>query len=212
MVGRSSGGNAVRTAAYNERTILVDERIGRNFNFRDKDYAAAVHHEVLLPVGADGGLSGSWRLWNAVEQAEKRKDSQLAKEVVLALPTELGLKDWQVMARKFAQEKFVSKGLAVQIDIHADAQNPHAHLLVTTRRVEGDQLAANKARDLNPAFRAGRDGRKWIPEAERMGELWAAHQDRYFREHGHNLRVDPAGNTPQVRVGLKRRPGAPARI
>ena len=212
MVGRSSGGNAVRTAAYNERTILVDERIGRNFNFRDKDYAAAVHHEVLLPVGAGGGLSSSWRLWNAVEQAEKRKDSQLAKEVVLALPTELGLKDWQVMARKFAQEKFVSKGLAVQIDIHADAQNPHAHLLVTTRRVEGDQLAANKARDLNPAFRAGRDGRKWIPEAERMGELWAAHQDRYFREHGHNLRVDPAGNIPQIRVGLKRRPGAPARI
>ena len=82
------------------------------------------------------------------------------REIVLALPADraLSTEDRIELARSFAQEHFVSKGLAVQIDVHAphqergesegasagtggDASNWHAHLLITTRRIEGDRLA-----------------------------------------------------------------------
>jgi MobA/MobL family len=61
------------------------------------------------------------------------------------------------LARSFAETHFVSKGLAVQLDVHAphegDAEseraNRHAHLLITTRRLDGEQFNAKKARDLD---------------------------------------------------------------
>ena len=52
------------------------------------------------------------------------QDAQLAREIVLALPAnaELTTEDRIELARRFAIENFVSKGLAVQLDVHA----PHA--------------------------------------------------------------------------------------
>ena len=49
-ISRSSGGNAVRSAAYNARTAIAAERTGELSYFRHRD--APEHHEVLLPQGA----------------------------------------------------------------------------------------------------------------------------------------------------------------
>ena len=83
-ISRSTGGNAVRSAAYNERTAITAERTGELFHFSHRD--APAHHEVLLPAGADGRFANSAVLWNAAEAAERRKDAQVAREIVLALP------------------------------------------------------------------------------------------------------------------------------
>ena len=106
-------------------------------------------------------------LWNAAEAAEKRRDAQVAREVVLALPADATItsEDRIELARSFADEHFVAKGLAVQFDAHAPHEgvaesehaNWHAHLLITTRRLEGGGFAVKKARDLDPEIRrAGR--------------------------------------------------------
>ncbi len=217
-ISRSSGGNAVRSAAYNAREAIEAERTGELFHFRHR--GAPEHHEVLLPEGAAARLADCAALWNAAEAAEKRKDAQVAREIVLALPAdrEVSTEDRIELARSFAQEHFVAKGLAVQLDVHAphqergegegawaegtgaDHSNWHAHLLITTRRIEGDQFAAKKARDLDPEVRKA-GSRTLVTDAEAWGETWRAHQDRYFQEHGIDVRVDAAAAHPGEHIG-----------
>ncbi len=144
------------------------------------------------------------------------KDAQVAREIVLALPADrvLSTEDRIDLARSFAQEHFVANGL----DVHAphkergegkgawaegtggDHTDWHAHLLITTRRIEGDQLAAKKARDLEPEVRKA-GTRTLVTDAEAWGETWRAHQDRYFAEHGIELRVDATAAHPGEHIG-----------
>ena len=217
-LSRATGGNAVRSAAYNAREAITAERTGELFHFRHRE--APEHHEVLLPDGADTRFADAAALWNAAEAAERRKDSQVAREIVLALPADrvLSTEDRIELARSFAAEHFMSKGLAVQLDVHAphkergegegaftegtggDHTNWHAHLLITTRRIEGDQLSAKKARDLDPEVRKA-GTRALVTDAEVWGETWRAHQDRYFLEHGIALRVDATAAHPGEHIG-----------
>ncbi|HME24406.1 MAG TPA: AAA family ATPase [Acetobacteraceae bacterium] len=224
-ISRSTGGSAVRSAAYNERTAITAERTGELYYFRHRD--APAHHEVLLPEGADARFSDSAVLWNAAEAAEKRKDAQVAREIVLALPSDAGIttEDRIELARSFAAQHFVAKGLAVQLDVHAphdpepgrqgdsdsERANWHAHLLITTRRIEGTQFAAKKARDLDPEVRRA-GGRAVVADGEAWGELWRDHQNRYFVEHGLGIRVDPAATHAQQHIGPVRMRRAGAEI
>jgi hypothetical protein len=59
-------------------------------------------------------------LWNAAESAEKRKDSQVAREIVVALAADRALStEYRIeLVRSFAERHFVAKGLAVQLDVH----------------------------------------------------------------------------------------------
>ena len=207
-ISRSTGGSAVRSAAYNAREAIHAERTGALYYFKHRD--APEHHEVLLPEGAGAKLADAAVLWNAAEAAERRKDAQLAREIVLALPAnaELTTEDRIELARRFAIENFVSKGLAVQLDVHAphagdsesERANWHAHLLITTRRVEGEGFAAKKARDLEPEIkRIG--GRAVVSEGEAWGEVWRDLQNRYFAEQGLDIRVDVRSAVAQAHIG-----------
>ncbi len=217
-LSRAAGGNAVRSAAYNAREAIQAERTGELFHFRHRD--APEHHEVLLPEGANPRLADCAVLWNAAEAAERRKDSQVAREIVLALPAdrELTTADRIELARSFAEQHFVSKGLAVQLDVHAphkergeaegtyaegtggDHTNWHAHLLITTRRLEGEGFSSKKARDLDPEVRRA-GSRAVVADGEAWGETWRAHQDRYFQEHGIGVRVDATAAYPGEHIG-----------
>ena len=54
-ISRSTGGSAARSAAYNARAEIGDERTGEVFYFKHRD--APEHHEVLAPEGADEKFS-----------------------------------------------------------------------------------------------------------------------------------------------------------
>ena len=96
----------------------------------------------------------------------------------------------------------------MQLDVHAphegeldsERANWHAHLLITTRRIEGTKFAAKKARDLDPEVRQA-GGRAVVADGEVWGELWRDHQNRYFLEHGLGIRVDPAATHAQEHIG-----------
>jgi hypothetical protein len=142
--------------------------------------------------------------------AERRRDSCVAWEIVLALPTdrELDQADRIALVREFAIEHFVRKGVAVQIDLHVPdhsaveggERNYHAHLLIVTRRVEGESLSSHKAIDIEPQRRSI-GGRRIIVEAEQWGEVWARHQDSYFGGHDKGITVDPVAPVPQEHIG-----------
>ena len=85
-------------------------------------------------------------------------------------------------------------------DSESERANWHAHLLITTRRVEGEGFAAKKARDLEPEIkRIG--GRAVVSEGEAWGEVWRALQNRYFAEQGLEIRVDVRSAVAQAHIG-----------
>ncbi|MBY0282224.1 MAG: AAA family ATPase [Alphaproteobacteria bacterium] len=199
-VSRSKGANACLKAAYNERTKLKCERTGQTFFFGHRE--GNKYHEILLPDGADLRFKQAALLWNTAENAEKRSDSQVAYDMVIALPDDkqITLDDKIELVQRFLKENFVDKGLAVQLDIHAPHENErnwHAHALITTRRFTKDgQALGEKARDLNPTFCKGH-----IVEGDIWGEKWRFTQNAYFQEKGYDLVVDDNGLVPQDHLG-----------
>ncbi|MDP3936209.1 MAG: AAA family ATPase [Alphaproteobacteria bacterium] len=200
-VKRSAGQNACHKAAYNGRTTITNERTGESYNYANK--GDSTHHEILLPEGVNARFSNARILWSEVEKRETRVNSQVAKEMVLALPDDacVTFPKKLEMARQFITLHFVDKGLAVQLDIHEpheeDDHNWHAHVLMTTRRFTkgGDQLG-EKARDLDGDVRGG-----VLMEAQRWGELWRDFQNQYFKDNGIDLRVDENGIMAQTHLG-----------
>jgi len=119
IVGRSSGGSACCKGAYNARTIVKDANTNVIYNFQNK--GDNVYHEIMLPEGVDQKYKSVAVLMNEIERCEKRKDSQLVKDIVLALPDdkELTLQDRiEIVRRLVAKREWVKEGLGVQIDIH----------------------------------------------------------------------------------------------
>ena len=206
IVSRKTGGNACCKGAYNARSKIVDEKTGEIFNFTKR--GDNVYHEMLLPDHVDRKFKNSSELMNAVEHIEKKDNSQLLKEVVIALPDdkELTLKDRIKITHLIVEEmEWVKNGLAVQVDIHKphDGQkNWHAHLLVTTRRFaeDGKRLSA-KARDLNPEFKTGENGNFIIPEEDIIHEKGKRIINNYFKRLGLENRVDAIGKNAQEHIG-----------
>lgn len=198
-VSRSSGGNACRKASYNQREQIRCERTGELFSFQER--AGNVHHEILLPLGTNEKFKSSTVLWNEVEACEKRINSQLAKEFVIALPDDkqVSLEDRIELTRRFGQI-FVERGVAVQLDVHSPHEgerNWHAHLLIATRRFSEDGLTlGEKARDLDPQIRKG-----LVVEGNLWGEIWRDLQNAYFEEKSYDIKVDPIGIVPQEHLG-----------
>lgn len=103
--------------------------------------------------GRTAGARDRSSLWNAVEDAERRKDAQVAREVRVALPSELTLEQNADLVRAFVQEQFVDRGMIADVALHApgrigDQRNHHAHIMLTTREVGPEGFGA-KNRDWN---------------------------------------------------------------
>lgn len=198
---RSKGHSAIAASAYRAGVALYDARTGETHDYSHRKDVA--HSEILLPEGSGIVFSDRERLWNMAEAAERRKDAQLAKELTIALPRELPLEHQIELARGFVQEHFVSHGLAAEIAIHDKGdENPHAHMLITMRRVEGDHFSLKKARDLNPTF-YGKSQKKLF---DYWHHKWREHQEIYFKSHGIELSVDadylvPTRHEGRVRQG-----------
>lgn len=146
VICRSTGGNAIAAAAYRAGQRLVCERTGRVHNYTRKTEVA--HREILLPAGAPEWMNNREALWNAVEDAERRKDAQLCREVEVALPLELSLDQQVSLLRKFVREAFVAQGMVADMNIHAKERNPHGHIQLTMRDVTADGFG-KKNRDWN---------------------------------------------------------------
>lgn len=149
-VSRSSGRSAVASAAYRAGERLTNERDGITHDFSRKQ--GVEHAEIVLPEGSDADWARDRStLWNAAEAAENRKDARVAREFEVALPHELSAEQRLELTRDFAQELANRYGGAVDFAIHqphdatgatsaGDVRNHHAHLLMTTRRVEAEGL------------------------------------------------------------------------
>ena len=87
IISRGKGKSAVAAAAYRAGEFIINEYDGITHDYTRK--GGVVHTEILLPEHAPKEYADRSTLWNAVEQIEKNKNSQLAREIELALPVEL---------------------------------------------------------------------------------------------------------------------------
>jgi len=93
----------------------------------------------MLPAHAPREFENRGVLWNSVEKIEKQKNSQLSREIEIALPIELTQEQNISLARRFVKEQFADKGMCAGIAVHdTDGTNPHAHIMLTMRPINED--------------------------------------------------------------------------
>lgn len=113
---RSEGRNAVRSAAYRSGTKLTCDRDGETWDYTNR--RGVEHAEIIAPEGAPAWATDRHELWNRAENAERRKDSQVAREYEFMFSYDLTPEQRLAIAREVAREEFVARGMVADIAIH----------------------------------------------------------------------------------------------
>jgi Ti-type conjugative transfer relaxase TraA len=193
-IGRSGGRSAVAAAAYRASQKLTNERDGQTHDFTRR--RGVEHTEIVLPEGVEAEWAQDRStLWNAAEAAEKRKDARVAREIEVALPHELSADQRLDLTREFAHELADRYGVAVDFAIHSphgdtDVRNHHAHIMLTTRKVESGGLGEKTALELeNKKLTA-----LGLPTShDQLRDIrldWEDRANRHLALAGHDIRID----------------------
>lgn len=208
-LSRSRGLSAVAAAAYRSGQRGVDQRTGVLHDFSRRKIVS--FDQLFVPNGA---LALSrFEYWNLVESTERRKNSTVARDLVLSLPWELPESERieliSLMARWISARHQCLVDAVMHDPSHkTDPRNFHAHLLMSTRRLTSTGFA-EKCREL--------DDRKTGP-AEILGwrEKWSGFVNEALERHQVSDRVDHRSHrirglleVPTIREG--RGPEAPRR-
>lgn len=194
ILSRSAGRSVVASVAYRAGERLTNERDGITHDYTRR--GGVVHTEIVAPDTAPEWVSDRARLWNEVEAIEKRKDSQLAREIEVALPRELSREQQIALVRAFVGETCVAHGMVADFALHAPKavdglEQPHAHILLTTRRLDRDGFG-KKATEWNPEF-GKKDGRAFVADTSPLRDLreaWGRHANQALERAGQEARID----------------------
>ena len=199
-ISRSQGRSSVAASAYRACEKILDERTGIVHDFtRRKDL---IYQEILTPENAPDWMKDRAKLWNHVEHIEKRKDSQLARELNISLPRELTDEQKIALAKEFIQNTFVDNGMVADMCIHdghkSSQDNPHIHVMLGFREVAATGF--------------GQKNRSWndVDLLKSWRASWADYCNRHLAMHGHDMRIDHRSYEeqginlePQTKIGAK---------
>ena len=198
-VSRSAGRSATAAAAYRAGVSITDQRTGEIHDYSRKSGVQSA--TLVVPGEAAGWANDREVIWNAAEQAETRKNSTVAREFEIALPSELSAEERKQLAIDFAHELVARHGCAADVAIHApgkegDNRNHHAHILLTTRRLTPDGMG-EKTRELDDQ----KTGKQLVTQ---WRERFATLQNERLRSGGHSAQVDHRSNADR---GIDAQPG-----
>jgi hypothetical protein len=200
VLSRARGHRIVASAAAQSASKLRDE------------YYGILHHhahrpgveftEILAPEGSPSWVYDREQLWNRVEAAERRRDSQLARVLEISLPLELTNDERIELLRDFVGAEFVAKGMIADVGIRrSKLGNPNAHVLLTLRAATGTGF--------------GPKMRQWNGKSNLLNwrASWANRANFHLARAGHRLRIDhrtlheqQIELTPARKTGVARRP------
>lgn len=198
IISRAEGKSSVAAAAYRAGEKIKDERTGKiyDYSFRER-----IEKLILAPENAPDWVYDRKKLWNEVERVEKRKDSQLAREINVALPRELCIEENKKLAIDFCKEVFVKEGMIADICFHFDnPNNPHFHVMLTMREINESGF--------------GKKNRTWNDrkKLEFWREKWAEYMNRYLEKNGIEEKVSHLSyvkqgidKIPTIHIGPKRK-------
>ena len=177
VISRSTGRSSVAAAAYRCGVRMTDARTGRTHDYTQKPVDG---WEVLAPAALPPALrENPAALWNSVEACERRSDAQLCREINLALPRVLSDAQRREAVRDWAHEQCVGRGMVAMVAYHdAHGENPHAHIMLTLRRWDGQDW--------------GKKAREWNDRAVlvEMRQGWERSANRALERAGSAERVD----------------------
>lgn len=160
-------------AAYNSRSKLKDELTGLTFDYTKKNdlYKSG----IILPEEAPEKFYDRATLWQEVEKSEKRKDSQICRNFIVALPQEQNGEQNEALLKKYLKNNFIKLGMCADYAIHDINNKPHAHVMLTMRKCENGGFSKKKAREWNdPKL------------AEVWRRQWSVLVNKTLKENGHN--------------------------
>ena len=174
------GRSVIAAAAYRAGSKLYDELREKTFDYARR-VKGVIHSTILAPEGAPAWATNSGQLWNTVEAGEKRKDAQLAREFVLAVPRELSADAQFETAVDWAKKELITSGMVAEISLHhpVNGKNPHVHILCTMRKIDGEKFSAKKPREWND-----------VALLVKQRESWADAVNEALKKAGRDERVD----------------------
>ena len=190
IISRGSGHSAVAKAAYNAREELDDRRTGETHDYT-RHSSKCLFQGIYAPKGAPEWAHDRAQLWNHVEAFERRRNSQLAQDIDLALPHELTLEQNRYLLQDWVKENVTRKGLIADVAIHAparhgDDRNIHAHVMIVMRKLDGSEFVRAKERfnTLGEKVAAQK------ADLTAMRESWEKLANRHLERHGHEARIN----------------------
>lgn len=191
-VQRSDGRSAVAAAAYRAAEKLLDERTGDFRNYKAKQ--GVLHTEIMLPTGikADWAMDRN-RLWNSAEKADNRKNSRTAREILVALPHELNEQQRLELTREFARQLVDRYGVAADVAVHDQHEgnlNFHAHILLTTRKVQEDGLGEKSNFEKSDSWLREHGLPIAKDQVQQIREDWEGVANEHLAKAGLDIRID----------------------
>lgn len=207
IIGKGGGRSAVAAAAYRHCAKMERKETAEEIDYSRKGGNA--HSEFALPKDGPAWIAefaadhsapeASAFFWNAVEANEGRKDAQLAREFVLALPVELTTQQNIELVRDFVARELSRHGIVADWAYHDMKDNPHIHLMTSLRPLTDEGFGAKRVPVLGDDGEVlrGSDGKicyeQFTGGMERLREMraaWAEVQNHHLAKHGFDIRVD----------------------
>jgi len=188
-ISRGAGRSAVACSAYRSGEKLEDYYQGKTQDYTKK--SGIESKKIYAPENTKLELLERQKLWNAVEQFERRKDATLAREFEIAFPYEFNAEQRQALLDELCLKIVEKHGVIVDACIHAphtesgsDEKNFHAHIMFTSRQIDpqtGD-FAKKKNRDFNKEQSS--------ETVSHWRELFADLTNSHLEKHDFKVRVD----------------------
>lgn len=184
-ISRAKGRSATAAAAYRNAELIVDQRTGERHDYTRRSGVEST--SWFAPAGCREQTSAE--LWNRAEASEKRGNSTVAREVLVAIPHELDQEQRAEMVGQITQRLADRYGVAGTAAIHApdregDQRNWHAHILMTTRRIDPATGELGEKTRVLDDLKTGPDEVRWIRQmVEQEGNA-------ALQRAGHAARLD----------------------
>lgn len=197
VISRSSGSSATAAAAYRAGEKIVDVRTGEIHDYTRKKGVDSSW--ISAPDSAPDWVFNRQKLWNEVESVEIRRDSQLAREINIALPTELDRAEQLKLIREFVEEQFVKEGMVADVGCHdLNTHNPHAHIMLTMREINKEGFNPKKNRDWNRKELLEKQREAWANQTNKALEMAGVNQTIDHR----SLEIQGVERMPQIHLGV----------
>lgn len=192
VITRGKGNSVASSLAYIRGERIYDKYLGE---WHDNSFRTDVlYKDILLPPSVPLDYQDPQRLVDALNDSERRIDSQMAKSIILALPNEMDITQQIKLLREFIDQHFVFNNMCAVFAIHSGRKesrgsytttdirldNPHAHIIAPIRQIGA-----------NGFYRSKLDTRQFNTKKHlySMRESWADIQNRGYEQMGLPFKV-----------------------
>ena len=196
VITRGVGRSAVAASAYMSCSEITNGYDGVKHDYTRK--GGLVYEKIFLPSHAPPEWYNRSKLWNAVEETEKTRDSRLAREFIVALPVEVSRERQIAEAEEFAKA-LVDDGMCVDVCIHdTNEGNPHAHIMATVRPLNPDGTWQRKT---EKEYLCIRDGKE---QGFTASEFLSAKKDGWEKQYQYYVDGKKVYLPPSAALGYER--------